>query len=337
MKKKLVMIIIFLLATLVVSSIVLADTDENKIWLNTPFLRIWDAIHRLQSAIENLSLTPGPIGPAGPQGPQGPAGPPGSGDSINMVDCIRDYDCFDNNICTDESCALTGCIYTFNSNSCDDNNPLTQNDLCQWGICQGLTNITTNNSGNHSGNNNNSENNSTNENNSSDSGFIIITEFMSNPEAVSDSYGEWFEIYNKGPSQVNLFGWEIKDSGSDSYVFSEDWILGPQTHAVLCKNKNSSINGGIFCDLGYSSMTLGNTADAIIIIRNNGTISDAITYDFSLMPWKNYNLAGYSIQLNPDNYNSIENDDGINWCNAYDELISGDWGTPGIINADCQE
>jgi hypothetical protein len=237
---------------------------------------------------------------------------------VSMADCLIDPDCFDNNACTDESCVISGCAYTYNSQACDDGDPTTANDVCVFGICQGT-------SGGGSGNNT-----------AGSDGNIIITEFMYNPDSVSDTAGEWVEIYNAGSDAVNLKGWVLKDSGSDEFIISEDWVLGIGTHAVLCKNTNTTLNGGVNCDIGYSGFTLGNTADSIILVKSDGNVSDSVEYNAGAEPWKSYNKPGYSVQLGPDSYGASENDNGDNWCNAYDEMSSGDWGTPGSINADCQ-
>ena len=47
------------------------------------------------------------------------------------------------------------------------------------------------------------------------SGSITINEIMQNPGSVSDSNGEWFELYNPGIDTINIAGWTIKDSGGD--------------------------------------------------------------------------------------------------------------------------
>ncbi|MEK7324885.1 MAG: hypothetical protein AAB217_06465, partial [Chloroflexota bacterium] len=48
--------------------------------------------------------------------------------------------CDDTNVCTDDSITPTNeCIYTYNSNSCDDNSACTTNDHCSNGSCSGTT------------------------------------------------------------------------------------------------------------------------------------------------------------------------------------------------------
>ena len=45
---------------------------------------------------------------------------------------------------------------------------------------------------------------------------IVISEIMINPSAVSDSYGEWFEVVNMTDMTIDLQGWTIKD-GDDHH------------------------------------------------------------------------------------------------------------------------
>lgn len=50
-------------------------------------------------------------------------------------------DCDDGNPCTDDSCSpASGCVYTNNSNACDDNIGCTINDTCVGGACVGTDN-----------------------------------------------------------------------------------------------------------------------------------------------------------------------------------------------------
>jgi hypothetical protein len=187
------------------------------------------------------------------------------------------------------------------------------NDVCSAGICSGET------GGGMGG-----------------AEELVITEIMYNPDAVSDAAGEWFEVYNPGSSPVNLNGWSIKDHGTDSFTIAEDVFVPSEGYAVLCKNKDSSLNGGIICDIGYSSFTLGNTNDAVVLLSPEDEIIDEAAYDVGVEPWKSLNKAGYSLQLDPGHYTSAENDNGIYWCNTDEPLPEGDFGTPGIINSDCQ-
>ena len=81
--------------------------------------------------------------------------------------------------------------------------------------------------------------------------------------------------------------------------------------------------------------TLGNTNDAIIILNPLSEIVDQVAYDVSVEPWKTFNKAGYSLQLDPAYYSAADNDNANYWCNAAEPTLGGDFGTPGGANTDC--
>jgi hypothetical protein len=45
--------------------------------------------------------------------------------------------CNDNNECTTDSCSAGACVFTNNTNSCDDGNACTTGDVCGGGVCAG--------------------------------------------------------------------------------------------------------------------------------------------------------------------------------------------------------
>ena len=108
---------------------------------------------------------------------------------------------------------------------------------------------------------------------------LTINEIMNNPSAVSDSDGEWFEIYNNGDISHELNGWTIKDNGSDSHVISSSLIINPGEFKVLSNNSNQSTNGGLVGDYQYDGITLANGDDELVLIDLNGTVFDSVAYD----------------------------------------------------------
>ena len=87
-----------------------------------------------------------------------------------------------------------------------------------------------------------------------DSSNIIITEIMANPDDVSDSMGEYFEVYNKGLTPINLNGWNISDLGSNYFVISEDlWVMVAE-YVVL--GISSDLGAFINVDYVYSNFYL---------------------------------------------------------------------------------
>jgi hypothetical protein len=93
-----------------------------------------------------------------------------------------------------------------------------------------------------------------------DPGDVIITEIMINPSAVTDSNGEWFELFNKRSEAVDIRGWRIEDeSGNTHSIPDTNPILIPAgAFLVLGKNSDFSSNGGIIVAHEYTAITLNN-------------------------------------------------------------------------------
>ena len=102
---------------------------------------------------------------------------------------------------------------------------------------------------------------------------IVITEFMANPNTVSDSNGEWIELHNPGAADVDITGWVVAENGAGNHQISPDNVLpapGPLVvpaggYVVLCRNGDPLVNGGITCDYDWSSIMLTNSGDEIIL------------------------------------------------------------------------
>jgi len=111
-------------------------------------------------------------------------------------------------------------------------------------------------------------------------GDIIITEIMANPKVVSDTAGEWLEIYNPTENDFDLSGCEFSDNGSNKFIIT-GLIIPAETYLVLGRNNNPEENGGILPDYTYSGYTLANTEDAIILTCQNREI-DRVEYSLVL-------------------------------------------------------
>jgi len=160
-------------------------------------------------------------------------------------------------------------------------------------------------------------------------GDIIITEIMQNPSVVSDANGEYFEVYNTTVSSIDMNGWIIKDLGANSHTISSSLIVPANGYAVLGRNGDSGTNGGVTVNYVYSSITLGNSADELLLVDTNGTTIDEVDWDGGL----NFpNPTGASMELAADKYNTTDNDTGSNWRVAVAIFGSGDKGTPGTVN-----
>ena len=163
-------------------------------------------------------------------------------------------------------------------------------------------------------------------------GDLVISEVMQDPSVVTDALGEWFELYNATNFDIDLQGLIVSDGASDTFTVGSSVIIYPDDYVVLAKNGDSNTNGGITVDYVYgSSMTLGNTSDALILSNANGVI-DQIHWDNGVTFPK---PTGATMSLDIGYLNDIENDLGGNWCEGIDALPAGDLGSPGTANPDC--
>ncbi|MFN8490723.1 MAG: lamin tail domain-containing protein [Caldilineaceae bacterium] len=107
---------------------------------------------------------------------------------------------------------------------------------------------------------------------------ILISEFLADPKAVSDSNGEWIELYNTGSDAVNLRGWTLADLGSDQHVIQADVVIAPGQYLVLGRNGDSPSNGGVTVDYVYTGMNLANQQDEIILRAPDGSEADRVVW-----------------------------------------------------------
>lgn len=149
---------------------------------------------------------------------------------------------------------------------------------------------------------------------------IIITEVMVNPTAVSDSYGEWFELFNADSVAISTLDWQLMDNGSDEHSVSA-LSINPGEYIVCGRNNDSSANGGYNADYVYSNFQLANSEDEIILIDEAGRVVDEVAYN-STFPFS----SGASMYLKNVNH---DNSADTSWSMSDIPYGDGDYGTPG--------
>ncbi len=159
---------------------------------------------------------------------------------------------------------------------------------------------------------------------------VIFTEIMANPKRVSDTDGEWFELYNTGTSKVDLDGWTVTDA-SGEFIAIKGIFISPRGYAVLGPNDKTSgdeYNGGVSLTFKYEDLTIGNTDESLTLADSTGAVQDTVS--FTKAP------EGASLSLDPKRYDASQNDDETNFCaSKYSTLEDGDLGTPGSTNDVC--
>ena len=155
---------------------------------------------------------------------------------------------------------------------------------------------------------------------------IVLSEVMPNPASVSDSYGEWFELYNSGDTTINLSNWLIKSGENEEHIISGDvsLFIDPDQYLVFGKNDNISINGGLVIDYQYSNISFSNNNDELLIINQNGEIVDEVHYTND-WPFG----SGIAMEIHdPESDNGISS----NWFSSTLTYGNGDNGSPGTFH-----
>ncbi len=167
-------------------------------------------------------------------------------------------------------------------------------------------------------------------------GSVLITEFMKNPAAVSDTRGEWVELHNPTATMVDIEGWTLRDDGSNDTVVTAaapgaGVMIAPGGFVVLGRQADPALNGGVVLDATLTGFTLNNGADQIILEAPGGLPVDRVDYDDLAWP----DEAGASAALSPRFVGTSVAADGAAWCSGTAALPGGDLGSPGAPNADC--
>lgn len=169
-------------------------------------------------------------------------------------------------------------------------------------------------------------------------GDLVITEIMANPDAASDSFGEWFEVFNASTTDLAFCrGWEGRDDRFDRFVIASGLVIPAGGLAVFVRDGDSSRNGGITGATVFGrSMQLAELDDQIVLWFEDpdqgGFEVSRVAYD-GAPAWPDG--AGHSLSLDPAAWDEGSNDDPSRWCAASAPYGAGDHGSPGTVNAPC--
>jgi len=161
-------------------------------------------------------------------------------------------------------------------------------------------------------------------------GDIVINEIIQNPSAVSDTNGEWFELFNRTDAPIDINGWTIEDNDSDDFVIDNSGPLNVPAggYVVLGRNADFGSNGGVNVDYEYSGMFLSNGSDELVVRDGSLAEIDRVEWDNGAT-FPDPNGASMSL-ISP----VLDNNVGANWCTGTTPYGDGDRGTPGAAN-DC--
>jgi hypothetical protein len=168
-------------------------------------------------------------------------------------------------------------------------------------------------------------------------GSVVVCEILKDPVHVSDSQGEWIEIVNLSHGPLDIEGWTLSDLGSNKHTLSnggQGIVLLPGQLFVLGIQSDPLQNGGVHVDYKYSSFTLSNGADEVILTDAQGALQDIVAYDDGIL-WPE--TPGVALNLSLGKFATGANDDPASWCDAAQPIgpTNPDLGTPGGQNALC--
>jgi hypothetical protein len=153
-------------------------------------------------------------------------------------------------------------------------------------------------------------------------GEIVITEIMSNPAAVRDEAGEWFELHNPGALALELGGCAIDDGAATVHALAAPLPIAAGAYLVIARSAEAGFVPG-----ATLSFSLGNSADTLALVCDGRDV-DRVTYGagFPL-------ASGASMSLDPG-ADATQNDEPSAWCLAQ-ASFGQDRGTPGAANPPC--
>ena len=158
---------------------------------------------------------------------------------------------------------------------------------------------------------------------------LVISELMKDPDAVSDDFGEWFELTNIG-SDIDLNGLEVQDADGNGFVVNGALAMPSGSALLFAVSADAAANGGVTPDYVYdvADLKLSNEGGSITLVLG-GRAVDTVAWD-SLPAVK-----GHAIALDPSALDPVANDLVASWCAAGSAYGDGDFGTPGAANESC--
>ena len=165
-------------------------------------------------------------------------------------------------------------------------------------------------------------------------GDLLITEIMYDPVNLTDTDGEWFEVYNHSTGEINLKDLVIKTS-SASHVIGADILLAPDEYYLMTRKEEAAEGTKYVYGTGIN---LTNTEGMIGIFTygTDGTDgTEIINVEYG--SGNGFPTAtGASLSLDPGHFSAAESKAGSSWCPGTDIYNTGDLGSPGLANSSCE-
>jgi hypothetical protein len=160
---------------------------------------------------------------------------------------------------------------------------------------------------------------------------VVINEVHIDPNAVSDTAGEWLELYNATDIVVDINGWVLRDDDFDAHTITAggSLLIQPGGVVVLGRDRSTTINGAAPVAYSFdSAFPLSNEADEISLFDAELVPVDRVTWTASRpLPA----APGASASLRDP---AADNSEPANWCTSVASYgTRGELGTPADLNS----
>jgi hypothetical protein len=137
-------------------------------------------------------------------------------------------------------------------------------------------------------------------------GDLVISEWMADPAAVTDSAGEYFEVLAN--HDLDLNGVILGDSSATVTRLSSSKCLAVAANgfALFARTTNALANGKLPAPIATFSFDLNNTNETIRVLNPDGGVLDTVMYTTA--------KPGISTQLKPGLTSPADNDVATNLC-----------------------
>lgn len=154
---------------------------------------------------------------------------------------------------------------------------------------------------------------------------VVISEVMRNPQVLPDAEGEWFELYNAGPREVDLGGCTLSRD-ERHLTLDGEFPIAAGGYLTFANGEGP----GFAPDVIYSGITLPNDGSFELRLTCGQQLIDSVPFDDALLP----STPGRSWSLSGSSLDDVSNDLPSNWCEGV-ASYNGDTGSPGYANPGC--
>lgn len=160
---------------------------------------------------------------------------------------------------------------------------------------------------------------------------LLFTEILQDaPDTLSESDAEWFEIFNSGPTAIDLIGYSITDASNNSVTINQSLVVQPGEYLLFARSSDENETGLLSPDYLFD-FSLNNNGETLLLRDSSNNLLDEVTWGDA--------TEGHSFFLSGTDP-TVDNNDMSNWLTSSliyyvgPQGIDQAFGTPGEVNDD---